>query len=169
MIYKIQTYKVKLVRSSTKSVKVDVVKEVEDAVKVLRTYLEGEDREHFVVLMLDIKWRIIGIHTISIGTLTETLVHPREVFKAAILANAHAIILGHNHPTGEPAPSIDDLDITRELIQAGEYLKIPVLDHIIIGHDDKFVSMLRDELLDFPQRGGRKMHENDESSQSSET
>ncbi|TVM02679.1 MAG: hypothetical protein CV087_09075 [Candidatus Brocadia sp. WS118] len=73
----------------------------------------------------------------------------------------------HNHPTGEPAPSIDDLDITRELIQAGEYLKIPVLDHIIIGHDDKFVSMLRDELLDFPQRGARKMHENDESSQNS--
>ncbi|TVM02686.1 MAG: DNA repair protein [Candidatus Brocadia sp. WS118] len=95
MMYKIQVYKIKLVRSSTKSVKVDVVKEVEDAVKVLRTYLEGEDREHFVVLMLDIKWRIIGIHTISIGTLTETLVHPREVFKAAILANAHAIILGH--------------------------------------------------------------------------
>jgi len=113
MIYKIQTYKVKLVGSSTKSVKVDVVKEVEDAVKVLRTYLEGEDREHFVVLMLDIKWRIIGIYTISIGTLTGTLVHPREVFKAAILANAHAIILGHNHPTGEPALSIDDLDITR--------------------------------------------------------
>jgi len=80
MIYKIQTYKVKLVRSSTKSVKVDVVKEVEDAVKVLRTYLEDEDREHFVVLMLDIKWRIIGIHTISIGTLTETLVLSLRLF-----------------------------------------------------------------------------------------
>jgi DNA repair protein RadC len=132
--------------------------------------LREKTGEHFVVLMLDLKRRIIGIHTVSIGTLTETLVHPREVFKSAILANAHAIILGHNHPTGEPTPSIDDLDITRELIQAGEYLKIPVLDHIIIGHDDKFVSMLRDELLDFPQQSGRRMHtDTDEKNNSNET
>jgi hypothetical protein len=94
---------------------------------------------------------------------------PRDVFKAAILSNAHAIRLGHNHPTGEPAPSIDDLDITRELIQAGEYLKMPVLDHITIGHDDKFVSMLRDELLDFPKQGARKTHENAVPSPDSET
>lgn len=158
MEYKLQVYKLRLVRSSTRSVKVEVVKQPEDAANALRVYLENEDREHFVALMLDVKGRIIGIHTISIGTINETLVHPREVFKAAILSNAHAIIVGHNHPSGEATPSVDDIEITRELILAGEYLKIPVLDHVIIGHNGSFVSLMRQELLQFPHRGASTMH-----------
>jgi len=161
-MYKIPVYKIKLVRSSTRSVKVDVIRNIEDAADAFRKYLESEDREHFMVMMLDNKRRIIGIHTISVGTIDETLVHPREVFKAAILANAHAIILGHNHPSGDATPSIDDIEITRELVRAGEYLKIAVLDHIIVGQDGSFTSLSRDELIDFPQRGTRTMRDNDE-------
>lgn len=147
-MYKINVYKLKLVRSSSKAVKVEVIKNPEAAAQVLTTFLKDEDREHFVVVMLDIKNRVIGINTVSIGTINETLVHPREVFKAAILANAHAIILGHNHPTGDVTPSVDDLDVTRELVKAGEYLKIQVLDHIIIGENGKYASLLEMGLIE---------------------
>jgi DNA repair protein RadC len=146
-MYKIRVFKLKLVESSTKSVKVEKVNSAEAAAQIFATYLEGEDREHFVLLMLDLKKRIIGIHTVSIGSLTQSIVHPREVFKAAILANAHAIIVGHNHPTGDTTPSIADLDVTRELVSAGELLRIPVLDHIIVGHDGKYLSLLDEGLM----------------------
>jgi len=155
-MYKINVYKLKLVRSSSKSVKVEVIKNPEAAAQVLTTYLKDEDREHFVAVMLDIKNRVIGINTVSIGTISETLVHPREVFKAAILANAHAIILGHNHPTGDVAPSVDDLDVTRELVKAGEYLKIQVLDHIIIGENGKYASLLEMGLIEASDKNKSK-------------
>ncbi len=147
-MYKINIYKLKLVRNSSKSVKVEVIKNPDAAAQVLSTYLKDEDREHFVVLMLDIKNRVIGINTVSIGTISETLVHPREVFKAAILANAYAIILGHNHPTGDVAPSVDALDVTREFVKVVEYLKIQVLDHIIIGENGKYASLLEMGLIE---------------------
>jgi len=146
-MYRIRVYKLKLVQSSRRSVKVEIINTAEAAAHVFSTYLKGEDREHFVLLMLDLKKRVIGIHTVSIGTLTQTVVHPREVFKAAILANAHAIIVGHNHPTGDATPSVADLDVTRELISAGEILRIPVLDHIIVGHNGKYISFLDEGLI----------------------
>jgi len=122
-MYKIRVFKLKLIESSTKSVKVEKVNTGEAAAQIFSTYLKGEDRKHFVLLMLDLKKRVIGIHTICIGSLTQSVVHPREVFKVAILANAHAIIIGHNHPTGDVTPSIADLDVTRELVSAGEILR----------------------------------------------
>lgn len=149
-MYRIRVFKLKLVESSRRSVKVETINTAEAAAHVFSTYLEGEDREHFVLLMLDLKKRVIGIHTVSIGTLTQSIVHPREVFKAAILANAHAIIVGHNHPTGDATPSVADLDVTRELISAGEILRIPVLDHIIVGHNGKYVSFLDEGLISPP-------------------
>ncbi len=153
-MYKIRVFKLKLVESSTKSVKVEKVNTAEAAAQIFSTYLKGEDREHFVLLMLDLKKRVIGIHTISIGSLTQSVVHPREVFKAAILANAHAIIIGHNHPTGDVTPSIADLDVTRELVSAGEILRIPVLDHIIVSHDGKYISLLDEGLIKASAEGG---------------
>src|SRR4029453_1700855 len=89
-----------------------------DAVTTLAAYLAEEDREHFVVLLLNSKNCLIGINTVSIGSLTSSLAHPREVFKRRILANAAAIIVAHNHPSGEPTPSYDDVEITKRL-QAG--------------------------------------------------
>lgn len=97
------------------------------------------DREEFLTVMLDGKNRALGFHVVSVGTLTASLVHPREVFKAAILANAAAVILVHNHPSGDPTPSAEDVAITERLRQAGDLLGIRVLDHVVIG-DGRYVS-----------------------------
>lgn len=104
-----------------------------DAANLLRGVMEGFDREHFIILALDTKHQVNAIHTVSIGTLNASLVHPREIFKAAILANAESIILSHNHPSGDPAPSREDIEVTARLQKAGEILGIDILDHIIIG------------------------------------
>jgi DNA repair protein RadC len=95
--------------------------------------MENLDREHFVVLYLDRKNNVNAINTVSIGGLSSTPVHPREVFKPAILTSSAGVVLVHNHPSGDPAPSADDVNITRRLIEAGKILGIDVLDHVVIG------------------------------------
>ncbi len=95
--------------------------------------LAMEDREHFVCLYLDIQNRVIASHTVSIGSVCMTMAPPREVFKAAILANASHVILAHNHPSGNTTPSVPDRKLTECLVKAGELLEITVLDHIIVG------------------------------------
>jgi DNA repair protein RadC len=89
--------------------------------------------EHFQVVLLNTRRRLIAIEKVSQGTLDTILVHPREVFKSAISSNAAAIVLAHNHPSGDPTPSEADVKVTRDLIRAGQLLKIEVLDHVIIG------------------------------------
>src|SRR5262249_22470583 len=89
--------------------------------------------ESFQVVLLNTRRRLIRVEQISQGTLDTLLVHPREVFKAAIAANAAAIVVAHNHPSGDPTPSEADIKVTRDLIRAGQLLKIDVLDHVIIG------------------------------------
>lgn len=117
------------------------IRSAEDAAFVLRRYLEEADREHFVAMALDTKHKVNAIHTVSIGSLDASIVHPREVFKFAFLANASAILVGHNHPSGNPEPSPEDLAVTRRLMEAGNILGIDVLDHIVLGEDEKFVSL----------------------------
>lgn len=112
-----------------------------DAARILCSYLENEDREHFVSMMLDAKNKVIGIHTVSIGTLCCTVVSPREVFKAAILANAASIIIAHNHPSGDVTPSPEDIQVTGILKQAGKLLDIEVLDHVIVGEEGAYASL----------------------------
>jgi DNA repair protein RadC len=92
-----------------------------------------EKVESFQVLLLNTRKRLIRVEAISHGLLDTILVHPREVFRAAIAANAAAIVLVHNHPSGDPAPSEADIKVTRDLIRAGQLLKIEVIDHVIIG------------------------------------
>ncbi|BBA70614.1 JAB domain-containing protein [Geobacter sulfurreducens] len=104
----------------------------EQAAEAFCALIGNPDREYFVCMLLDGKNRISGIHTVSQGSLNQSIVHPRETFKAAILANSAGIILAHNHPTGDLTPSREDLEITRRLKEAGELLGIRVLDHIII-------------------------------------
>jgi DNA repair protein RadC len=89
--------------------------------------------ETFQIILLNTRHRLIHVERISQGTLDTILVHPREVFRAAIAANAAAVVLAHNHPSGDPTPSEADIKVTRDLIRAGQLLKIDVLDHIIIG------------------------------------
>jgi len=97
--------------------------------------LGDKKKEHLYILMLDSKNRIIKEELISIGTLDSSLVHPREVFKAAIKESAFAIMLVHNHPSGDPSPSDEDLKVTKQIIEAGKILNILVLDHVILGKD----------------------------------
>jgi len=105
----------------------------ENVVRVMRGQNLLREVEQFQVLLLNTRKRLIKEEKISDGTLDTVLVHPREVFKAAIAANASAIVLVHNHPSGDPTPSEADIKVTRDLIRAGQVLKIEVLDHVIIG------------------------------------
>jgi DNA repair protein RadC len=107
----------------------------EQAAKAFCEIIGDPDREYFVTLMLDGKNRITGLHVVSEGSLNQSIVHPRETFKAAILANAAAVILAHNHPSGDTAPSREDREITRRLKEAGDLLGIKVLDHVIVATD----------------------------------
>lgn len=100
---------------------------------LLRETNRAYEVENFQVVVLNTRRKLIRIDNISQGTLDTILVHPREVFKSAILANAAAIILVHNHPSGDPTPSEADIKVTRDLIRAGQLLKIEVLDHVILG------------------------------------
>ena len=96
------------------------------------------DREFFFMITLDSKNRTIGYHTISMGSLSSSIVHPREVFKPAILENSAAVIFLHNHPSGDPAPSREDRECTNRLTAAAKILGIRVLDHVIFGSTDYF-------------------------------
>ncbi len=131
-------YKIQLVRDGRQSMIKRQMGNPVDAATVLRFYLAGADREYFVVMLLDARLRVIGINTVSMGTLDSSVVTGREVFKAAMLANAHSIILGHNHPSGDPKPSSDDVAVTRDLVAAGKTLGIEVQDHIVIGELSHF-------------------------------
>lgn len=95
-----------------------------------------EEREHFAIILLNVKNHILSMPVISIGSLTASVVHPREVFRAAIQQTAASIILVHNHPSGDPTPSREDIEITNRLVAVGRVMDIPVLDHIILGNDN---------------------------------
>jgi len=100
---------------------------------LVRREVPTSDRERFVVYLLDVKHRPIAFETVSVGILDGSLIHPREVFKAAVAANAASILLAHNHPSGDPAPSGQDREVTRRLKEAGKLLGVPVVDHVIVG------------------------------------
>jgi DNA repair protein RadC len=131
------------------------VKSPEDAAGVLRELAKTLEHERFWALMLDTRNRLKGTATeVSKGILDSSLVHPREVFKPAIQSGCAALILVHNHPSGDPAPSADDVRITRQLIQAGQVIGIKVLDHVILGRrsEDRprdFLSMREAGLVEF--------------------
>lgn len=104
-----------------------------EAAATLMSLLADEPVEVFAVLLLTTKRRVIAYHEVARGTIDATLAHPREVFKAALLANAAAIIVAHNHPSGDPLPSPDDIHLTTRLSAAGDLLGVPLLDHIIVA------------------------------------
>ena len=99
----------------------------------------GHREERFGIVMLDSKYRLIRSETISIGTLDASIAHTRDIFRVAAVASAFCIALFHNHPSGDPAPSRDDVSLTARLVAAGELLEIPVVDHLILG-DGRFYS-----------------------------
>jgi len=110
-----------------------IVKTPEDVVGLVRGRLRGKKKEYFLALLLDTRGQLIKVSEISVGSLDTSIVHPREAFKEAISASAASVIFVHNHPSGDPAASEDDIKLTKRLAEAGEIVGIEVLDHIIIG------------------------------------
>lgn len=98
------------------------------------------DREHFRIVMLNTRNQVLAVESVAVGSLNAAIVHPREIFKAAISRSAAAVVLVHNHPSGDPTPSQDDIQITRRLVDAGRLLGIEVLDHVVIG-DNRYLSL----------------------------
>ena len=132
-----------MILPSAKRVTIRTPKDVAALVMGDMRYL---DKEYFRALLLNTKNQVLSIETISIGTLDSSMVHPRELFKIAVKKSAAALILVHNHPSGDPTPSKDDINITKRIVKSGEILGISVLDHVIIGNN-KFVSLKTEGLI----------------------
>ena len=122
------------------------IKSARDVFEYASQRLITNQQETFMILLLDSKNRIVKDEVISIGTLNASIIHPREVFKSAIRESANSIILVHNHPSGDPEPSVEDEQITKKLFEAGELLNIKILDHVIVGKD-KFWSFKERSVL----------------------
>jgi len=133
--YRVPRYRVTLVCEEIGHGPSEPIQASTDAAALFRPCFEGLDREHFVVCGLDAKHHVIGINVVSIGSLSLSIVHPREVFKALILMNAGAWLCAHNHPSGDVTPSQEDRVLTKRLREAGELLGITLLDHLILGHE----------------------------------
>jgi DNA repair protein RadC len=117
-----------------------MLKSPEDVAVEVRSQLKGKKKEHFLVLCLDTRNRLINCQPVSIGSLDTSIVHPREVFKEAISSCAASVIFAHNHPSGDPEPSKEDVELTKRLAKAGEIIGIDVLDHIIVC-DKSYLSL----------------------------
>ena len=137
-IFKHLFVKVKIVRDGYKAG--PVIKSPENVIKSIEDMIIDRDREVFIVLHLNARNTVVAIEEVSVGSVDATIVHPREVFKAALLCNASSVILVHNHPSGNTAPSEDDKNLTKKLIDGGEILGIEVLDHVIVGNEGNYLS-----------------------------
>lgn len=115
----------------------------DDVFKLLNPKLKFKKKEHFIGLFLDTRKRLIKEETMFIGTLDTSVIHPREILKSAIKESASALIIAHNHPSGDPKPSSEDIRITKQIVKAGDIIGIPVLDHVIIGLQE--YTSLRDD------------------------
>lgn len=141
-------YRIALVRDGSIPLPADrTVGSAADAAAMLTPLIADLDREHFLALMLDTRHRAIGFATVSVGSLNMAIVAPRETFKAAILMNAATIVVAHNHPSGDPVPSREDMAMTERLVLAGRVLDIPVLDSLVLTHTGTFTSLRDSGLL----------------------
>lgn len=132
-----QGYKLTLSREGTEKYAPYRISGPEDAYNFMKD-IEHHDRERFYAIHLDSQNHVIGVDEVGVGTLTLSLLHPREVFKSAIINSAAAIIIAHNHPSGEIIPSAEDIQVAKQLYECGELLGIEVFDSLIIGHDQYY-------------------------------
>jgi DNA repair protein RadC len=123
-----------------------VIKTPEEAYTQFKCKFRGKKKEHFWAILLDTRNQIIKSTEISVGSLDSSIVHPRELFKEAIASSSASMIVAHNHPSGNPEASQDDISLTKRLIQAGNIVGIEVIDHLIIG-DGRYISMKREGLI----------------------
>jgi DNA repair protein RadC len=139
--YEVPRYKLSLVKEGTAHYAARSVNHSENAAKVIGAMLQTEPVENFVALYLDGRNRIMGSEVVSRGGLHGCAITPAEVFRGAIVACASAVILGHNHPSGDPTPSRDDLEMTRAAVAAGKMLGIPILDHVVVTREGAWHSI----------------------------
>lgn len=140
-------YSTRLVREATVTFSERYhVRSPSDAAPILQDYFRDKDREELIVVLFDTARTVIGFARISVGGIQSSIVEPVQVFKAAILANATAVLLAHNHPSGNPEPSREDVAVTKKVVAAGETLGIPVLDHLIVT-DSTYTSLAERGLL----------------------
>ncbi|MBI5247527.1 MAG: DNA repair protein RadC [Elusimicrobia bacterium] len=123
-----------------------LIRSAEDAYRVLSPLARNLDREHFWRLDLDSRRRLIGLELVSVGSLDASIVHPREVFKGALLNNAHSIMVAHNHPSQDLRPSQADRRTTRQLLLVACLIQVDLVDHLIVG-DDRYFSFKKAGLL----------------------
>lgn len=140
-------YSVKLVREKATEPIGSSVRGPADVHHIARTILDDEPQEVFLAFYLDARHRVRGWREVSRGTLDASLIHPREVFQGALLANAASVILAHNHPSGDPSPSAEDRAVTRQLAKAGQTIGVPVLDHIVVGAGSGTYTSLAPEIV----------------------
>jgi len=130
----------------------------ETAAALAAHHLQGKAQEQCIALLLDTRHRLIRIAEIAQGTLNASLVHPRDIFKAAIAANAAAVIVAHNHPSGDPAPSEEDRLLTQRIFEAGRLMGIAVLDHLIVAGGDHYSFRAEGAFASRPRRTTRRRH-----------
>lgn len=130
----------KMVKEGSLLYKNRAIRSPEDGYNLFKQFLGELDREYLVVMCLDVKNQPTAINVCHIGSLNASIVHPREVMKTAILSNAASILVCHNHPSGQPEPSPEDIEVTKRLVNAGDLMGIELLDHLVVG-DDSFVSL----------------------------
>lgn len=131
---------VKMVKEKSVKYHLRKIASPQDAVALVQPFLEGNDREEVIALFLNTKNEPVALHSVSVGTLNSSLIHPREVLKGAILSNAAGFILFHNHPSGDTSPSAEDQTSTQRMAEAGKLIGIEFLDHLILA-EDSYLSM----------------------------
>ena len=146
--YRVAKYRVALAREGSIPTTWDkTVREPGDVARLMAPLVADISQESFWLILLDGRNKVAGITLISLGSLTAALVHPREVFKPAIAGSAAALVLLHNHPSGDPSPSAEDIALTRRLSEVGELVGIKVLDHLVIGEGGSYRSLADDGVL----------------------
>ncbi len=148
--YRIPRVRISLIRESYADSPLKRITNSKDCVSFLHSELDDLDREHFLTLYLDSKNNILDIETVSIGSLSTSVVHPREVMTGAILRKAAGLIFAHNHISSDPSPSREDRDCTERLLSAGRLLGIRVLDHLVIGSFGDYYSFADAGLMQEP-------------------
>jgi DNA repair protein RadC len=134
--------------SSGSIIKRHELKSTKDVYSFVKPYIISRQKEHFIVVCLDARRRFLGVDNISIGTVNQSLVHPREVFKPAINRNASYVVLVHNHPSGDVNPSLDDINTTERLVDAARMIGIPIIDHVIVS-DEGYLSLKDNSRIKF--------------------
>ncbi len=149
MAYRLKTFRVQFIAEPAFYPMGSPCRASEDVDRIARSIYGtlDADKEHFVLLTLNNKNRVNGFKVVSTGSLTASLVHPREVWRAALHLCAAAVVFVHNHPSGEPQPSQEDMEITRRLKETGDVLGIRVLDHVVLGDNERFFSFSDKGLL----------------------